>query len=218
MAQLPAGPTLPPAVQSLALARDPIGVLVRMRARHGPVFTLRLAGSGPMVVVADPAAVGTLATSDPERSHAGAARRSVLPQASARSSFGSDGEAHRAARERIAPPFAAERVSALSEQMAALARQHADGWPVGRPFRLLARMRTLMESIFVRHVLGIADPARADALVAAMGRVLRTPGNPPLTPPDRDQGPLGGAVHTLFERRLEPLRALLAEAVAAGDG
>jgi cytochrome P450 family 135 len=219
MPQLPAGPTLPPPVQSLAFARDPIGVLLRLRARYGPVFTLRLVGTGPVIVVADASAAGTLVGSDPERSHAGAARRAILPQASTRSVFGSDGARHRAARGRIAPPFAAERVTALGEQIAALAEQHAADWPIGRPFRLLARMRTLMEAIFVRHVLGIGDPNRADALVEAIGRVLRTPGNPPLTPPDRnEQRPLGAAVHARLKRRLEPLRALLAEAIAAGDG
>src|SRR3954469_7274164 len=62
---LPAGPVLPPSAQALAFARDPLGVLVRTRARYGPVFTMRFAGLGPIVVVASPAAVETLVPSDP---------------------------------------------------------------------------------------------------------------------------------------------------------
>src|SRR3954447_14297603 len=100
MPALPPGPRAPAPAQTIAFARDPLGALLRARARYGRVFTLRFAGIGPIVVVAVPEAVDDLVPSDPERSHAGEARRAALPQASPRSTFGSDGETHRAARRR----------------------------------------------------------------------------------------------------------------------
>jgi hypothetical protein len=48
-------------VETVAFHRDALGVLTRLRARHGPVFTLNLAVVGPVVVVADPSAVDRLA-------------------------------------------------------------------------------------------------------------------------------------------------------------
>jgi hypothetical protein len=48
--ELPRGPALPAPVQTVAFARDPIGVLLRARARYGPLFTFRFAGIGPVVV------------------------------------------------------------------------------------------------------------------------------------------------------------------------
>ncbi|CAB4899161.1 unannotated protein [freshwater metagenome] len=211
---LPAGPTAHPAVQAALLARDPQGALLRARARHGPVFTLRLFGVGPVVVASSADAVGRIADADPVGSSAGRARRGVLPQAAAGSAFGSDGEEHRTVRARIAPPFDAARVAARQEAMAAVAAAHVATWPTGRPFRLLSRTRTLAEELFVRFVLGVEDDDRARAVVQAVGRTLRTPGNPPLTPPDRDElRPLGPLVHAEFERRLRPLRDLLAREV-----
>src|SRR3954454_11773536 len=101
--ELPPGPALPAPVQTLAFARDPVGVLVRARARFGPLFTLRFAGVGPVVVASTPDAL-SIVEGDPDRAHAGEARRAVLPQASERSMFGADGERHRAVREEFEPP------------------------------------------------------------------------------------------------------------------
>jgi cytochrome P450 len=212
---LPPGPSAPAVVQGPVFARDPQGALLRSRARFGPVFTLRLAGVGPVVVAGTPDAVDVVAARDPGGSHAGEARREVLPQASRRSMFGSDGEEHRNVRARVAPAFDAARVQARQAAMVARAEAHVDAWPVGRPFALLSRMRTLAEDLFVRFVLGVEDETRARMIVQAVGRTLRTPGNPPLAPPDRDElGPVGPLLHAEFERRLAPLRGLLLREVA----
>jgi cytochrome P450 len=212
---LPAGPDAHPALQAAVFARDPQGALLRARDRFGPVFTLRLAGVGPVVVAGTAEAVDLVADADPSGARAGEARRGVLPQASTHSSFGGDGEEHRAVRARIAPPFDARRVAERHDAMVARVRDHVAAWPTGRPTRVLSRMRTLAEDLFVRFVLGVEDDVRARMLVQAVGRTLRTPGNPPVTPPDRDeQPPLGALLHLEFERRLRPVRGLLSREVA----
>src|SRR5881227_3596173 len=91
---LPPGPGAPAAAQTVLYHRDPLGVLLRARARYGRVFTLQFSLKGPMVFVAAPDAMQDLLEADPARAHAGSARRTVLPQASPRSTFGGDGETH----------------------------------------------------------------------------------------------------------------------------
>jgi cytochrome P450 len=211
MAALPPGPARSPLVQTVAYHRDPLGLLRRARARHGSVFALRLAGKGPLVIVADPAAVDGLLDSDPERAAAGAARRFILPAASPASPFGADGDAHRAVRAVMEPAFAPEALAAREHELAAVAAAHVEGWPAGRPFRLLPRMRTIAAEAFVRVVLRIADPARRDALVLAVRRMLLTPGNPPVGVPGPQDGPAGRAVTALLRRRMAPVLALVAD-------
>src|SRR3954454_13236881 len=150
---LPPGPDIPASAQAMLYHRDPLGVLSRARARFGPVFTLRFALKGPMVFVAEPSAIPALLASDPHGAHAGEARRHVLPQASARSPFGADGEAHAATRALMAPAFDPERMAVAEPEISAMAQRHIATWPVGRPFRLLPRMRTLAIEVFVRSVL-----------------------------------------------------------------
>src|SRR3954468_1366911 len=86
--------------QTVAFHRDPLEFLRRQRQELGEVFQIRLLTARPTFVVTAPQAVEELVGSDPERSHAGEARRAVLPFASERSVFGGDAEAHRSARGR----------------------------------------------------------------------------------------------------------------------
>jgi cytochrome P450 family 135 len=212
MQNLPAGPSLPELVQAVAYHRDPLGVLRRAKARYGPVFTLRFPLKDPLVIVAVPEALGELLASDPDRAHAGAARRSILPQASPASPFGGDATAHQTSRARMWPGFAPERISAIEPSIAELASKHAARWPRHRPFRLLEAMRALCTNITVGLVLGIDDPVRHVALVDAIRRMLNVPGNPPLPLPGRHEGPAGAvgrAGDALFARRAGPVRDLL---------
>src|SRR4051794_10813105 len=197
--QLPPGPQAPAAVQALAYHRDPLGVLTRSRSRFGPVFTLCV--SDPIVFVADPGAVERVMGAG----HAGAARRTVLPLASPQSLFGADEEQHRALRRAMEPAFAN-----IDEQViATVAREHIARWPRRKPFRALARMRSLADELFASTVLGLDDPSD---YVQAVRRMLRTPGNPPLPVP-------GDALTAwVFRQRAAPLIRLLERELAAHAG
>jgi cytochrome P450 len=214
-AMLPAGPTSAPILQTVAFHRDPLGVLKRARARFGPLFTLRLAIAGPVVVVSDVTAVELLLRADPERARAGEARRRMLPMASARSVFGGDGVQHQSSRRRIAPAFDASVLARGRDAMAAIALEHVDAWPERRPFRLLPRVRTMIDEIFVRVVLGVRDPERARLLALAIRRMLLSPGNPPFPLPGEGNDTLPAASNALFQWRRAPVVKLLAEAVDA---
>jgi cytochrome P450 len=97
--------------------------------------------------------------------------------------------------------------------MAEIAERHAVSWPRGRPFRLLPRVRSLVDEVFVRLVLGVDDDARAGALVAALRRMLWTPGNPPTGVPGDGDGLMGVLARRAFDLRHAPLTRLLAEEV-----
>jgi cytochrome P450 family 135 len=211
----PPGPGAGVLAQTVAFHRDPLGFLRRNQEELGDVFQIRLLTARPTFVVSEPEAVERLLGSDPARAHAGEARRAVLPFASSRSVFGGDAEAHRSARGRIAPAFAPEAIDSRRGAIAAIAERHASEWPQGRPFRLLSRLRTLCDEIFVRLVLGVRDEAIAVELIEAIGRMLRTPGNPPVTLPGKGDGLIGELGQALFEQRQTPVVAALYRAVEA---
>lgn len=211
----PPGPEAGVLSQTVAFHRDPLEFLRRQQEQFGDVFQIRLLTARPTFFVTEPEAVEALLESDPQRSHAGEARRTVLPFASNRSVFGGDAEAHRSARSRIAPAFAPEVIDSRREAIAALAERHASEWPLDRPFRLLSRLRTLCDEIFVRLVLGVREEEIARELVEAIGRMLRTPGNPPVTLPGKGDGLIGELGQALFEQRQTPVVSALSRAVEA---
>jgi cytochrome P450 family 135 len=201
--------------QTVTYHRDPLRFLQTQRALYGDVFSIRLLTARPLIVSADPDAVETLLGSDPAIAHAGEGRRRILPFASPRSVFGGDAEAHRAARGRIEPAFAPDVMEERRAEMARITERHLERWPRGRPFRLLPRIRTLLDEIFVRLVLGVREEDTALGLVLALRRMLWTPGNPPLSLPGRGDGLMGEVGTALFKRRQAPAQRLLAHAVEA---
>jgi cytochrome P450 family 135 len=211
----PPGPDAGVLAQTVAFHRDPLGFLRQRQEELGDVFQIRLLTARPTFVVAEPEAVESLLDSDPERAHAGEARRAVLPFASTRSVFGGDDDGHRSARARVAPAFAPEVIDSRRGQIARIAERHASDWPLNRPFRLLSRVRTLCDEIFVRLVLGVRDEEIARELTGAIGRMLRTPGNPPVTLPGKGDGLIGELGTALFERRKQPVATALSRAVEA---
>ncbi|MFL5899173.1 MAG: cytochrome P450 [Solirubrobacterales bacterium] len=213
--QAPPGPDANVLAQTVAFHRDPLEFLGRAQQEFGDVFRVRLLTARPTFVVADPEAVESLLGADPQRAHAGEARRAVLPFASPRSAFGGDAGNHRAAGARIAPAFAPEAIDSRRSAIAAIAERHASGWPTERPFRLLSRVRTLCDEVFARLVLGVRDEAIARELTEAIGRMLRTPGNPPVTLPGKGDGLMGELGEALFQQRQAPVAAALARAVEA---
>src|SRR5215210_4518157 len=201
------------------LSRDPLRVLRALRARFGPVFTIRTT-NGPMVVLGAAEELTRLTQLDPASARAGEARRRVLPQASPRSLFGGDGETHRTASARMHEALTRPAVERLEPEIAAIAQRHAAAWPARRPFELRVRLREIADEVWVRLVLRPRHETRTEALTRAARHLLRTPGNPPLPPPGEGQGLLGPAMTRLLEQRLAPfadlVRAEIAERRADG--
>jgi cytochrome P450 len=214
----PPGPATGRLSGTVAFHRDPLGFLRSANREFGEVFTIRLATTGPIVVVADPAAAEALAELDPGGSgaaaHAGEARRGVLPMASVRSVFGADGAQHRTARDRAWPAFSGEAITARIPQIEAIVQRHVDGWPRARPTRLLPRMRRLADEIFVREVLGVRDESRVLQLIRSIGGLMWTPGNPPTTIPGPSDGVLGRIVDAAYTKRRHPIAQTIEQELA----
>jgi cytochrome P450 len=218
ISQLPPGPVAGRLSGTLAFHRDPLRFLRVAQRGFGDVFTIRLASTGPVVVIAGSDAAEQLAELDSgaegTAAHAGQARQSVLPMASSESVFGADSDCHRAARARSYPAFSTQAVAELGGSIEAIVHRHLDRWPRGRPTRLLPRMRALADEIFVVEILGIGDTTREGQLAELIQALMRTPGNPPVTIPAADQGLLGRGVEAIYRRRRAPIAELIKQELA----
>lgn len=168
----PPSPPLPAAVQTAWLARDPHGMLERMRARHGPRFTVNAVAHPPLVFLADPADAQSVFAASPEALAPGEGGRAILPIVGERSFMLADGEAHRRGRARLARLYTAEATARHGELVRALAEREVARWPAGTPIALHPRLRALTLRVILATLLGHDAGERAPELHAQLLAML----------------------------------------------
>ncbi|HEY9265275.1 MAG TPA: cytochrome P450, partial [Mycobacterium sp.] len=169
---LPPGPRLSVAAQSAAWTLRPWQFMDYCAERLGDMFTLRLIGQLPWVMVSNPDVVRQVFTGPPEVLHAGEGNRFLLPVVGANSVLLLDDDAHREQRRLLMPPFRGNHLVAYADTMAAVAKAEIARWPRGQTIRLHPLLQLLTLEIILRAVFGLSEGARLDALRAELVRTV----------------------------------------------
>lgn len=141
--------------------------------RYGGVFTLRVAGVGTIVYLADPADIKTVFAGDPSVFHAGEANSILRGLLGDSSLLVIDDDMHRDRRRRMMlPPFHRDAVTQQARLMAEIAADNIATWPVGRDFAVAPKMSEITLEVILQTVIGASDPARLAALRDVMPRLL----------------------------------------------
>lgn len=172
MGTMPPGPALPASVQTALMLRWWAACAFACQRRYGDVFTVRLAGFGDGVYLANPDDIKTVFAGDPRIYHAGEAN-SVLGGILGRSSvLVLDGDLHRDRRRLMLAPFTREAVARQHDLIAEIAAANIAGWPVGTEFAVRPRMSQITLEVILRTTIGASDPDRLAALRDVMPRLL----------------------------------------------
>jgi cytochrome P450 family 135 len=176
---LPPGPARPPGIQALGWALRPAPLLRACRDRYGDAFTLRFAGVGTYVVLADPAEVRAVFAAGPDVLRAGEGnillRRMLGPS---RVLMLLDGPAHLARRRVMLPPFHGARLARWREVIADEAGSAVDAWPVGRPFAVQRPMLDLTLDVILRVVFGLDERGRLAEIRARLRELIAAAAHP----------------------------------------
>jgi cytochrome P450 len=146
--------------------------LAACQRRYGSVFTLRVAGLGTLVYLADPADIKTVFAGDPSVFHAGEANSILSGLLGDSSLLVIDEDVHRDRRRLMLPPFHRDAVARQAGLMAEIAAANIAGWPVGKRFAVAPKMSEITLEVILRTVIGATDPARLAALRKVMPRLL----------------------------------------------
>src|SRR4051794_7215420 len=158
---LPPGPRVPPLLNALRYARDPLGFFPRLRERYGDVFTVSFPDFRKVVYLAEPSLVRELFTGDPAQLHAGEANATLLEPAVGPSSVLTlDDDEHLRQRKLLLPPFHGKAVERYRDIIRAATQRDLATWPVGRPFGIRPHMQSITLEVILRAVYGLNDPAR----------------------------------------------------------
>ena len=162
----------------------------RCRARYGQRFTVRLVGTPPFVMLADPDEVKQVFTAPADVLHPGSGARILEPVIGRNSVILLDEDAHLAQRRLMLPAFHGEQVGRLTAVMTEVAAAQVERWPRGEPVALHPRLLALTLEIILRTVFGLEEGARLDRLRGHLTDVLAIGVSPvSLLPPlQRDLG------------------------------
>lgn len=220
--QLPPGPRMPRALQTLGWWSRPTAFLERCRARYGRRFTIRLLGLPPFVMISDPEEIKQVFTAPPEVLHPGEGARILEPIIGPSSVILLDEQPHMRQRKLLLPAFHGEKMQRLAGLMSELAEREVASWPLEQPIALHPRVQRLTLEIILRAVFGLERGAQLDELRELMTELLAF-GDSPLSLMEPAQRLLAGRgpmarLERARTRSDELIYALIEERRRAGAG
>jgi cytochrome P450 len=217
--QLPPGPRMPTALQTLGFWSRPTTFLESARRRYGHRFSFRLIGQPQLVIVSDPQEIREVFQAPPDVLHPGEGARILEPIVGANSVILLDEEPHLEQRKLMLPAFHGERMQRLAGLMRELAEQEVESWPRGEPVALHPRLQRLTLEIILRAVFGLERGAQLDELRELLTEILAFAESPlsllPPLPPALARFGAPGRLERKGERVEELVLALIDERRAA---
>jgi cytochrome P450 len=174
---LPPGSDLPMARQTARMVMRPLRFMEELRARFGDVFTVRLLGEAPWVMVSDPALIKQVFKAPANVLHAGEVKQVLKPVLGSDSVLLLDEDRHMRQRKLLLPLFSGGHIEGYEKSMRTAAERAIETWPKGRAEPAVAWTRAIALEVILRTVFGVPrDSERFGALHTALSD-LRLPSN-----------------------------------------
>ena len=152
MTKLPPGPASPRFVQTVYALTRPHRGMHRMRERYGDAFTVNVPVFGHALVISDPAEIKQLFQTSTE------VAENVEPNLGRilgpGSMFALKGEAHRAQRKLLVPPFHGRKLAAFEQIVEDETVREMASWPQGREFPVMPSTMRITLNAILRAVFG----------------------------------------------------------------
>ncbi|MGB2939134.1 MAG: cytochrome P450, partial [Candidatus Dormiibacterota bacterium] len=182
--KLPPGPSLPVAVQTLAMGFRQDEFLAWARRRFGDPFTIRMPQGRTLVMFSNPVAIKQIFSASPDDLHAGESTGAVLePFVGTNSLLLLDGARHLKERRMMMPSFHGERMATYVQVMAGATRRDMATWPLGEPFAMRPHTQTITLDVIMRAIFGVDDEKGQEDLRRSLHVMLTSSMNPQLLLP-----------------------------------
>ncbi|MFY9614239.1 MAG: cytochrome P450 [Candidatus Dormiibacterota bacterium] len=182
--KLPPGPSLPVAVQTLAMGFRQDEFLAWARRRFGDPFTIRMPQGRTLVMFSNPVAIKQIFSASPDDLHAGESTGAVLePFVGTNSLLLLDGARHLKERRMMMPSFHGERMATYVQVMADATRRDMAMWPLGEPFAMRPHTQTITLDVIMRAIFGVDDEKGQEDLRRSLHVMLTSSMNPQLLLP-----------------------------------
>src|SRR3954447_25344711 len=151
-AKLPPGPPWPSALQVVGWWSRPLSFHENCRRRYGSRYTVRLFGSPPFVMHADPEQIREIFTAPPDVLRPGEGARILEPTVGAYSVILLDEQDHLAQRRLMLPAFHGDKMQRLEELLAEVSQREVASWPTESRVSLHPHLQALTLEVILRAV------------------------------------------------------------------
>ncbi|WP_232070845.1 cytochrome P450 [Mycobacterium lacus] len=173
---LPAPRGLRPAFAAAYAAAYVVGGerrMLRLIRRYGPIMTMPILSLGDIAIVSDPALVKEVFTAPTDVLLGGEGVGPAAAIYGPGSMFVQEEPEHLRRRKLLTPPLHGPALSSYVPIIEDSARTAMRGWPVDRPFEMLAAARSLMLDVIVKVIFGVDDPDEVRRLGRPFERLLK---------------------------------------------
>ena len=171
--QLPPGPRLPAALQTVLFLSAPYWSAPRWYRRYGEVFTVHIAPAGHGVILTNPDHIREVFAGQPAVFHAGEGNAILGPIMGEHSVLLLDEQAHLDARKRVMAAFHGETLRGWGEAIEQISAEHLTRWPVGQPFAIHRAMNDISLEVILRIVFGVTDEERLERMRPLLARLVQ---------------------------------------------
>ena len=170
--KLPNGPSHPAWWQLICWIQDSFSYLKECAKSYGDVFTLRIKGVPPLVVIGHPLGVKEVLSQEPNKFDVGRSNYIVRPLVGDNSLVLYDGKRHQQERKMLMPPFHRQNIQSYAKFICEIANQVADRWQECQ--KIIARkvMREITLEVILKVVFGISQGERYYKIKPLLGEML----------------------------------------------
>lgn len=161
---LPDGPQTPPLIQLMKTITQPLEALEANSRQYGDLYTARISGFGPLLVLSNPEGIEALMTAPPNLVDSGRANWVLSPLVGDTSLILLDGKAHQRQRRLLTPPFHGDRLRAYGQDICQITQQVIDHWQPGETFSARQITQEISLQVIMRTVFGIHQGEQAERL------------------------------------------------------
>ena len=170
--QLPNGPKSPSWWQLIRWIQDPLKYQQKCTQRYGDIFTLKISGFPPLVIIGNPSGVQEIFNQNPKNFDSGRANHIIEPLVGENSLFLYDGERHQRERKLLMPPFHGQSLQFYAQSICNITTQVANQWKDYQ--RIIARkvMQDITLEIILQVVFGISEGKRYQKVKPLLAEIL----------------------------------------------
>ncbi len=176
--KLPDGPNSASWWQLIRWIQDPLGYQKECAQRYGDIFTFKMNGFPPFVVIGNPVGVQEILSQNPKNFDVGRSNYLVQPLVGDNSLFLYDGERHQRERKLLMPAFHGQSLQFYAQSICDITIQVASQWQENQ--RIIARkaMQNISLEVILQVVFGISEGERYQKIKPLLAEMLDVTDSP----------------------------------------